>query len=177
MPVSNIKDQFANRFAGTVTETVAGTIAIEEIPTNVDVFAKQAFVLHRLEYIIPSTVLALMIGANDSISIAIVNSPNVVNITPTSMNPTDPAVVDIFNINFSLRGAAANFAYQQMPFVRSFTDMPGGGLIVAARPLYIAIQGDSLAAVAGAYFKGYFTRKELKPEDYMDLVDYYRMIS
>lgn len=165
------KDSFANRIYATAIESVAGTLAFTEINTNTSVFDKQAFVLHRLEYYPRTEDINLMVSNADSIEYGLTASNNM-----TSLDMSNPAVIDMHRIGCWFSTAVGHEALTQ-PFSRDFTGLPGGGLIIAPRPLYLAIQGISLAAVVQVKLRAYFTILEMSAEEYLDLVDFYRIVS
>jgi len=64
----------------------------------------------------------------------------------------------------------------QLPFVRDFSGLPGGGLIIAPRPLFVAVKGNSLATAVTASLRAYFTVINLSADEYLELVDFYRIV-
>jgi hypothetical protein len=169
------QDKFANRFCVTVGETIAGTIKYVEVPTYVEAFSHRAFLLHRLEYHVPPGDLDMIIGATDSICMALTSVNNIGSISG-AIAPEDPGLIDLVQFQECLRGAAASFSFNNMPLMHDFTSLPGGGILVPARPIYGAIQGVSLAAACKGYIRGWFTQVELKADEYLELVDAYRII-
>jgi hypothetical protein len=164
------KDQYANKFYGTVTESAANTLTFSEIPTNVDIFSKQAWILHRLDWYIPAASRDLILANLDEIMVALTNSNKVSTITPDN-----PSVIDLYKLggHFS---TGVGYNYRDEPLIRDFTALPGGGLIIAPRPLFIAIQGVSLATAATGAVRGYFTQKVLSADEYLELVDFYKIV-
>jgi hypothetical protein len=41
----------------------------------------------------------------------------------------------------------------------------------------VAIEGTSLASAGTAQVRGYFLQKQLKADEYLELVDFYRIVS
>lgn len=163
-------DNYANKMYGTATESVAGTLKFSEINTNVSVFDKAAFVLHRLEWFISLTDLEKIIGAGDGIYAALTSSQNI-----TSLGLDNPAVIDLFQLTGDW-ATVVGFQLMEQPFVRNFDGLPGGGLIIAPRPLFVAVQGVSLASAVTVKLRAYFTVKQLSAEEYLELVDFYRIV-
>lgn len=164
-------DRFANRIYASATETVAGTLVFSEINTNMSIFDKQAFVLHRLEYYPRTEDLNLMVSNADYIEYSLTASN-----TLSSLDLSNPAVIDVHRIGCWFSTAVGHEATFQ-PFSRDFTGLPGGGLICAPRPLYLAVRGVSLAAVVSVTMRAYFSILEMTAEDYLDLVDFYRVLA
>lgn len=168
---SSVSDAYANKFYGTVVESAANTLTFAEIQTNVDVFSKIAWVLHRLEWYVPAATRGLVSANDDVISMALCSSNGL-----TSLALNLPGVVDLMELQDMTAGAPANFQLVTAPLIRDFTGMPGGGLIIAPRPLYIAVKGVSLATACTVSVRGYFTVRQLSAEEYIDLVDFYRIV-
>ena len=164
-------DRFANRIYAQVTESVAGTLAFSEINTNMSIFDKQAFVLHRLEYYPRTEDLNLMVSNSDYIEYALTASNTI-----TTLDLANPAVIDVHKIGCWFSTAVGHESTFQ-PFSRDFTGLPGGGLICAPRPLYLAARGISLAATVQVTMRAYFSILEMSAEDYLDLVDFYRVLA
>lgn len=164
------KDQYANKFYGTVTESGATTLTFSEIPTNVDVFSKQAWILHRLDWYLPAASLDLIVGNLDEVRLALTSSDKI-----TSLDPSNPAVIDTFVIGGHF-ATSVGFAYRDNPMIRDFSNLPGGGLIIAPRPLFIGILGVSIASAATGSVRGYFTQRTLSADEYLELVDFYKIV-
>jgi len=155
---------------GSVTESAANTLTFGEIQTNVSVFDKAAFVLHRLEWHIPANSFDKLVDAADSMEFALVTSQNI-----SSLGIGNPAVIDKLIIALSY-DSAVGFAVNEIPLIRDFSTLPGGGLIVAPRPLFLACRGVSLASALSVELLAYFTVKTLSADEYLELVDFYRIV-
>jgi hypothetical protein len=163
-------DKFANKFFGTVAESAANTLTFAEIQTSVSLREKMAWVLHRLEYHFTPSAYNQLVAADDRLAIALTGS----NALP-SLSIIQAAVIDLMTLDLAFASAVGRQNIIQ-PILRDFCSMPGGGLIIAPRPLYIGVQGTSLAAACGVTVRGYYTEMELKADEYLELVDFYRML-
>lgn len=167
------KDTYANKFFGTVTESAANTLTFSEIQTNVNIFDKVAWILHRMEWFLgEATGIGLLVANGDRIACALTSSDKI-----TDLDLDNPSVVDLYKVERVDYGAAANMHRWEMPIIRDFTNLPGGGIIIAPRPLYVAAEGASLAAASTVSVRGYFTQKQLTPDEYLELIDFYRIVS
>jgi hypothetical protein len=164
------KDLYANKFYGSVVESAANTLTFKEIQTSVDTFSKRAWILHRLEWYIPPASVNLILAADDVIQLALVASDKL-----SALDLSSSAVIDLMELSQSL-ATAVGFAHRVMPFARDFNTYPGGGLIITPRPLYVAVKGASLASAVTVAVRGYFTAKELSADEYLELVDFYRIV-
>ena len=166
-----IRDSYANKFYGTVTESAQGTLTFSEIQTNVAIFTKLAWILHRLEWYIPEATQQLLLSPADILQMALTNSDNI-----TALDLSAPAVVDMAELQCVDRGTAGSMHLFEVPIIRDFSNLPGGGIIMAPRPLYAACVSASIASAATVEVRGYFTQKELKADEYIELVDFYRIV-
>jgi len=164
-------DVYTNKFYGAVTESAASTLTFAEIPTNVSVFEKQAWVLSRLEWYLRSSDYDYLISVADGINLALTNSNSM-----TSLALNNPGVIDTMRVGIKF-ATAVGFEFVSAPIIRDFSGLPGGGVIIAPRPLYVAIQGVSIASACYAEVRGYFTTKTLSGDEYLELVDFYRIVS
>lgn len=164
------KDKFSNKFYGSATESAANTLTFGEIQTNVDVFSKNAWILHRLEWYLPAATRALMVDNYDAITLSLCSSDKI-----TALELDSAGVIDLYTIEKSL-ATSVGYMYFQYPLIRDFSSLPGGGLIVSPRPLYVGIKGTGLAAVSTGEVRGYFTKLELSADEYLELVDFYRIV-
>lgn len=164
-------DAFANKFFAECTESAANTLTFQELGTAVDVFSKRAWVLHRLEYQIPAPLMSYFAASDDKIAIALTSSNKM-----SSLLLADPAVIDLLDIKPEF-ATAVGFQIRVEPFIRDFSSLPGGGLIIAPRPLYLAIKGTSLAGATQVRCRGYYTQMDLAADEYLELVDFYRILA
>lgn len=169
------KELYANRFSVHVSETIAGTRAFAEVPTYAAAFSKEAFIIHRLEYAFTDASLDALVANDDMLMAGLCTSNKVYGLNPVDSFP-EPGVLDVVKITGNLRGAAANLFLNQIPIVKDFTNLPGGGFIVPSRPLFVAVQGGGLVAAVTVDVRGWFTRVELKDAEFLELLDAYRLV-
>jgi hypothetical protein len=170
MAKTQIKDEYSNKAYGTITESAANTLTFAEIPTNVDVMSKLAWVIHRIEWYLSVTQMTKLAAADDLIQVALTSSAQL-----SSLGLSSPAVVDLLEVALLFSTAVA-YTEVPNPRIRDFSAMPGGGIIIAPRPLYLAIKGTSLATALTASARIHYTRRELQAEEYLELVDFYRIV-
>jgi len=164
-------DAYVNKFYGAAVESAANTLTYSEISTNVEVFSKIAWVIHRLEWFLEGVQFNKLLASDDVISMALVATNSL-----TSLSLTYAAVIDLLNLQIGGWGTPATAYPYTTPFIRDFSELPGGGIIVAPRPLYVAVKGTSLASALTVSVRGYFTVKELKADEYLELIDFYRIV-
>jgi len=164
------RDLYSNKGFGEVVESAANTLTFSEIRTNISIFEKVAWVIHRIEWYVSQAVYGLLEDSADHIEMALVASSAI-----SSLGLDVPAVIDLLDL-FRLQATAVGFAYGVLPIARDFSSLPGGGLIIAPRPLFLAVKGTSLATPATLSARFYFTQRILTSEEYLDLIDFYRIV-
>lgn len=168
--MAKMKDEFSNKAYGTVTESAANTLTFSEVRTNISIFEKVAWVIHRIEWHLTQATYGLLADGSDNLNLALTGSDAI-----ASLGLEIPAVIDLYNV-FRVHASGVGFAFNTMPLVRDLSSLPGGGLIVAPRPLFVAIHGESLLSAATAEVRFYFTQRALAADEYLDLIDFYRIV-
>lgn len=171
MAKSRMKDQYANKAYGTVTETGANTLTFSEIQTNVNIFDKVAWVVSRIEWYLSQATILLLIDSADHLECGLTASNGI-----DELSLREASVIDVMDFQKDV-GDATGYLYRNMPIVRDFGSMPGGGLIIAPRPLYVAAEGTSLAGAVTAECRFYFRQFEMAADEYLELIDFYRIVS
>lgn len=171
MPTQTAKLEFANKFYGTVTESAANTLTFSEIQTAVDIFSKAAWVLVRLEWYLTVAQFGLLVDDGDALQMSLTASDKM-----SDISLSDPGVIDSLTLHKRV-ATVVGINYHAQPITRDFSNLPSGGIIIVPRPLFVAVKGTGLASAGGASCRGYFSRVELKADEYIELVDFYRMVS
>lgn len=107
-----------------------------------------------------------MLAAADTFIYAITQSNQI-----TTLSPDESAVVFRLQQYIGEVGTGASGIVFEDPLVGDFTTMPGGGLLIAPRPLYVAVDSDSVANTPEVIFRMYFTILELKTDEYFELLE------
>lgn len=160
-------DAYENIMTQQIDIAVADTLAFEELQVGLNLFDKVGMVLSRLEYIVPATVLALMTTAGDNITMALTNNNQM-----ASLNSVDQHVIDAVTVHRSDMGTAATGVFWVNPLIHDFSTMHGGGLLVAPKPLFGAINTSGLGTATGVFFqlRLYMTLVSLTDADYLELL-------
>lgn len=170
------QEKFANMFSISLVESAANTLTYKKLESGFSLFEKKAWLIHRLEYFNLSLAAAVFNGTGDQVTVALTVANTLAAIN-TAAAYADPTMLDIMNVYRQDLGTAASGFFLETPYVKDFSQLPGGGLIVPPSPLYGAIQGSGLASAASCLIRGYFTVLELKPDEYWELVEARRVIS
>ena len=164
------KSSYADKFYGSVIESAANTLTFGEIMTNISIMEKWAWILHRLEWSMDLASYDEVSGVGDMLEMALTMSNRI-----SSLSFADAAVIDKCQQMIVVE-TAVGIQREQFPLIRDFTTLPGGGLIIPPRPLYIGVKGTSLANACFVEVRGYYTPIQVSGEAYYDLLDAYRLI-
>ena len=162
-------DKFPNvAFAQTI-ESAATTLTFSEINFGMTAFDKKAMIVHEVHYYFGQH--DLLVADNDYVQASLTTHNQM-----TGISLADPSVFDMIEFWLLNRGTPASAAYGHRPYVRKFSDLPGGGLLVPLGKIYLAVEGVSIATAATVSARLYFTLKDLKPEEFWELVEATRII-
>ena len=171
MAVSKKMDTFANVAAIIVAESVAGTVAYAKFAFPFSIQDKTALLLARIEYWFGN--MSKLDAEANAIYGALIAAPSVVDLTVQS----DPVMIDSARVQRVDFGTAGSGQLINQPFVKDFSDLPGGGLLVAPSPLYAAVQGVGASSAVSLWMRMYYTYMQLSTEEYWQLVESRRIIS
>ena len=169
--MAKAKDLFVNTAYGSVTQAVTNTLTFSEIQSGISLFDKVAWVIHRVEWTMAETCLHQLSAETDVLQMGVTVSNKV-----AALELSDPALVTMLELSMQEYGTPANAELVQKPVVQDFTNLPGGGLIIPPKPIYIAISCAGFASVATVHARLYFTHKDLSPADYWELVEARRIV-
>jgi hypothetical protein len=172
MAKGKVVDTFANIACLTVVESAANTMTATKFAFPFSIMDKMALVINRIEWDFTAWITALAASA-DQLRAAITCASTVSDIT----NGADPLIVDAFRMIRYDMGAAASGWVRETPYIKDFSSLPGGGILVAPNPLYLMIQGASAAAAGTVMARLFYTYMELETDEYWQLVESRRIIS
>lgn len=156
------KDAYANVAFGTLTMSAANTLTFAQINMGVGLFEGRALLLHQLRYYPTNASLRELVAATDELIMCMCTTNRLSSIVDTS----DPAIIDVTRI-VSVGVAVERY---QTPIIVDFTNLPGGGRLMPANPIWLC--GYTAGAVAASVFRVRldFTFIELGPQDYLELI-------
>lgn len=153
-------DNYVNIFDVTVTESAANTLTFEEMNVGLNVFDKVGLVISRIE-INWEVASQYMVAAGDVVRFAITQSDQI-----TGIGYGQRAVI----WQWAIRSPGANVEPLQN-ISADFSTLPGGGLLITPRPVFVALESGSIATALTAYFRIYFTVLSLQPSEYFELLE------
>lgn len=163
---SRKRDEYSNMIEQTITQSAINTLEFEEFNVGLTMFDKVGLIINRIEYEVPDSALVEMAAASDRWTIGISADNNI-----TSLNYSTRALIDMCELQTISTGAAAVVEHIVLPLVKDFSTLPGGGLLVAPKPLYVGLNTVNFVAVSAGTVRVYFQTLQLKAEDYFELLE------
>lgn len=163
-------DKYANQGYVKVVPTL-NTLSFAELATFVSVFEKKAFLINRIEYFLDSGAVRELDAETDAITFGLSTSD-----TFTAVNQGVSQIFDYNALYAVLQAAGVSSHIFVQPVVKDLSTLPGGGVLVPCRPIFIFMQSDGLAAAGSVSARIYFTVVDLKAEEYWELVEATRLV-
>lgn len=165
-------DKFANYAIVSCDESAANTLTFKKLETGISLTEKVAWVINRVEYIITSQLAAMFNGDGDVFyfGLALSNAWS----TPSMAEST---ILDYNTVQRIDYGTAAVAFLKSMPFIKDFSSLPGGGILVPPNPLYLYAKGLGLASANGVVARMHYTLLPLAVDQYWELVEARRVLS
>lgn len=170
--MAKMKDEFAQFMYLNVTMSATDTLTFSEVSLGLSLFDYAGLVIERIEYYPSVGSLSLIIDDADQLRMALVGSNSI-----TSLAQDQPQVYDLLALNGSADGTPGNFVVIETPIVHDFSTMAGGGLLVPAQNMYIAMDSSALSAACDGSMRVYFRVKQLQAGDFVELVQRLRVLS
>jgi len=159
MGKATLKDVYGNRAFEQVTQAAANDLTFEQIQFGVGLFQGIAMVISRVEWF-PSSI-AEIVAASDRLEMALTNRDDLSDLSPTNQNVL---------VKACLAGAAIPAVMHKDPVISDLSTLPGGGLIIPANPLYMAVKTAGYAAAATINAIIYFVFRQLADSEYIELI-------
>ena len=162
MPATGV-DKYSNVLYDSVTESAANTITFESVDVGLNIFDKVGLLVSRIEY---SDWLLQIAADGDSLEWGLTTSNNL-----TALDPSETSIIDYNRVSLNAVGTPAIALERVEPYIKDFSTLPGGGLLITPKPLYMVADGNALANPAVVKMRMFFTVVKLKPEDYFELLE------
>lgn len=158
-------DQYPNRALIECTQSAANAITFEQIRFGVGLFQGIALILHKIHWFPTAASIREIVAATDLLAGMICNRDDLDDTNPTSMN-------NITSKQWLAQayGTAGSGELEELPYVTDFTTMPGGGMIIPANPLYLAVSSAGFSAVGRINIVLFYTFISLKDAEYLELL-------
>lgn len=156
------RDIYSNVAFGTCTLSAINTLTFSQIQMAVGLFQGVAMVIHRILWDPTAATLRELVAATDSLSMALCTTNRLTSIADL----TDPSII----AKKQIVCVAANTEPITRPIVDDFTNLPGGGKLISANPIFFGMTSGGFGGTAVAYVQLDFTFVELSSADYLELV-------
>lgn len=166
------EDKFANYAIISVVESAANTLTFKKLETGISLNEKVAWIINRVEYLSNQINATIFNATGDSLDFGMSLSNAF-----TTPNLAENTIIDCNKFTRIDIGASASGEMQLQPWVKDFSALPGGGIIVPPTPLYLYAMGTGLTGVAAMTARIHYTLKTLKIDEYWELVEARRVLS
>jgi len=167
------KDEYPQFMRLSVTQSAANSTTFSQLSLGLTMFEYAGIVINKIEYTISKATLALMTADQDSIDVAVTGSNSL-----TSLANNQPEVYDSLNLQRQDLGAASFVGpgLLKFPWQHDFAGWPGGGMLVPAQDLYLAMGSAGLGSAGTAYIRLWFRMISLSSADYLEIVQRLRVL-
>lgn len=164
------KDEFVNQAYLSVVESAPNTLTFNKLETGISIHEKVGWVISRMDYTFP-VAIANFAAEGDILFFGLSTSDAIVTI---ALNQA--AVIDLNSFGRNDLGTAGTGLFIRQPITKDFSNLPGGGILVPPNPLFAYVQGAALTSPVTIKARMFYTVRELKLEDFWELVELRRMI-
>jgi len=140
------------------------------LETGISLFEKMAWLISRVEYFISG--YSSFNSTADMVTWGLSTTDQL-----TSISLSNGAVFDYANLQRLDLGVSATGMMINLPLVKDFSQLPGGGILVPPNPLYLGVVGNGMAAAMQVTAKLYYLNYQLATDEYWELVESRRIIS
>lgn len=162
MPVQTL-DKFPNMLYADNLESGANTLTFKEITIGLNIFDKVGIIIHRLEFY---NWQVLLLAVGDILEWGLSSSNGW-----TTVVPSETSIIMYHRKQIADYGTAGNNKIFTTPLVDDFSTLPGGGLLITPKPLYMFSKGAALGSASTVKMRMFFTVMKMKPEDYFELLE------
>lgn len=156
-------DKYPSVLYDSVTESAANTITFEEVNVGLNIFDKVGLLISRIEY---TDWLLQIIADGDSLEWGLTASNQL-----TALDPSETSVIDYNRVSLNAVGTPAIALERVEPYVKDFSTLPGGGLLITPKPLYLVADGANCSNPNVVKMRMFFTIVKLQPSEYFELLE------
>lgn len=159
-------DKYANMISLTCTPSAANTLTFGDIDLGLSLFQKVGIIVHRIHVEWSNDLLSDLTDDEDYMQIGISQSNQI-----ASLSLVERAMIWKAKVYVRVFGAATTVVQMQTETIADLSGLPGGGELMAPRPLYWGITSGGLAGAWPQIMRVWFTIIELKAEEYFELLE------
>lgn len=160
-------DQFPNFYRQTFFG-VDNSITWTEWVTGYSIKDGYAFVLHKIKYRFAAANIGTLDVNADSLNAAI-SANNSLTLSDIAAG-VNPSLLDSCRAFYKV-ATAVGMALSEFEFIHDFTNEPGGGRIIAPKPLFIGVGASALGQVPSCSIEIVYTMVKLNQEVYRELYE------
>jgi len=157
------EDKYANILYERVIESSANTLTFKAISLGASLFDKIGILISRVEFYQHTAELAA-VGDTIQFGLSASNSWAVAT-------PAEGSIITLDTLSIADYGTAGNNQIFITPLAHDFGMLPGNGLLIAPKPLYLFVVGASLPNPGEVRMRLYFTIKKLSDSDFFELLE------
>jgi len=161
-------DQFPNFYRVALLTQVADTEQYTEWVTGYSIKDGYAFIIHKIKYRIAPLTRTLLNANNDQAIMGLVTNNTLT--TPTLIAGISDSILDTC-VLYHKEASSVGFRHDEIDIIHDFSNEPGGGRIIAPKPLYLAISSVGAGNVIGGDMEIVYTMVKLSAEVYRELYE------
>ena len=154
-------DLYTNRALVDLTMTAANTLSFTQVRFAVGLFQGVALVISRIEYFVTESGLRELAAVTDSLEFGITLRDDLVTIDPSNLSVLT---------QYKIVAMGAGTEVFEMPFISHFENLPEGGMLVPANPLFFAVATAGAAAATRVRGVIYYRFKTLSDKEYLEIL-------
>lgn len=168
---TGLADKFSNIAATYFAAAVADTARFVKFDFPFSIMDKVGLLLNRIEYIIGAQ--NFLDTSGDWAIAGLCCAATVADCEDTR----DPLIVDQHRVTRYDHGTAGSAILVNEPFMKDFSGLPGGGILVPPNPFYAFLDSNGAGGLLTVRIRVYYQYMELATEDYWQLVESRRVVT
>lgn len=156
------RDMYSNIALTSVTMSAANTLTFAQLQIAVGMFQGVGMLIHRVLWYPHTTAMREIVASTDALFMALVTNNRLTSIE----NILDPSVVSLA----SIVGIGVAVESKHLPIISDFSNLPEGGKLIPANPLFIAASSGGFVSAALVRALIDFSFVSLADKDYLELM-------
>jgi hypothetical protein len=154
-------DKYCQRAFATVTQSAIDTLTFEQVRFAVGLYQGVALKIHQVHYYPDVATCRQLVNVNDMLEVGLTTTNKI-----SSLDPMDQAVLGLKR----LVGVSTHTELVHNPLVIDFSNLPEGGILVPANPVYIALSSAGFASVGLCRAVVYLSFVSLTDTEYLEVL-------
>lgn len=162
-------DKYVNVMLHSVTMSGANTLTFDEMTIGLSTFDRIGILITRLEYYLSAATVSQLESNDDYYQLGITGSNAI-----SDIGSDERSVYNKIEEFVIASGTPATAMHMRYPIIEDLSDLPGGGLLIPPRPLYLAMDSSGFSSAGKGFVRMYFVTQQLKDTDYFELLETFR---